>query len=139
VDASLAPYHQHHQELLRLAREHESRLAPALVRSHPDLCLAASQRLVASAKAYLSMENAVLFPALLEAVDTDIQAAARGLEAGLGDLKMRLRQFNHHWTHPETIRQVPEAFIEASQDLLRTLRQRIDLEEARLFPLVERA
>jgi iron-sulfur cluster repair protein YtfE (RIC family) len=139
VDASLAPYHQHHQELLRLAREHESRLAPTLVRSHPDLCLAGVQRLVASAKAHLSMENAVLFPALLGAVDADVQAAARGLEASLDDLKARLRQFNHHWTNAETIRHAPEAFIGASRDLLRVLRMRIDLEEARLFPLVERA
>lgn len=139
MDASLTPYHHHHQELRRLAREHESRLAPALVRNHPDLCLACAQRLIASIKAHLSMENAVLYPALLGAMDADIQAAARGLEAGLGELKTRLRQFSHHWTNAETIRLAPEAFIETSEDLLQVLRQRIEVEEARLFPLVERA
>ncbi|HEY3401392.1 MAG TPA: hemerythrin domain-containing protein [Geothrix sp.] len=139
MDASLAPYHHHHQELRRLAREHESRLAPTLVRNHPDLCLAGAQRLIASVKAHLSMENAVLYPALLGAMDADIQAAARGLEAGLGELKTRLRQFSHHWTNAETIRLAPEAFIETSEDLLQVLRQRIEVEEARLFPLVERS
>ena len=139
MDASLAPYHDHHRELLRLAREHESRLSPALVRQHPDLCLAGAQRLVASVKAHLSMEAAVLFPALLGAMDADIQATAMGLESELGDLKDRLRQFTHHWTNPESIRLAPNAFIETSMDLLQALRQRIDREEARLFPLVERA
>ena len=139
MDASLAPYHHHHQELRRLAREHEARLAPALVRSHPEACLAGAQALLATVKAHLSMENTVLYPALLEAVDADIQATARGLEAGLDELKTRLRQFSHHWPSAEAIRLAPEAFIETSRDLLLVLRQRIDLEEARLFPLVERA
>ncbi|WP_243295062.1 hemerythrin domain-containing protein [Geothrix mesophila] len=139
MDASLAPYHHHHQELRRLAREHEARLAPALVRSHPDLCLAGAQALLATVKAHLSMENTVLYPALLEAMDADIQATARGLEAGLGELKTRLRQFSYHWPSAEAIRLAPEAFIETSRDLLQVLRRRIDLEEARLFPLVERA
>ncbi|WP_243302682.1 hemerythrin domain-containing protein [Geothrix oryzisoli] len=139
MDASLAPYHHRHQELLRLAREHEARLAPTLVRDHPDQCLAGAQRLAASIKAHLSMENAVLYPALLGVTDADIQAAARGLEAGLADLKSRLRAFSHHWASAETIHLAPDAFISASHDLLQVLRQRIDLEETRLFPLVERA
>ncbi|WP_243317847.1 hemerythrin domain-containing protein [Geothrix paludis] len=139
MDASLAPYHHHHQELRRLAREHEARLAPALVRSHPEVCLAGAQALLTTVKAHLSMENTVLYPALLEAVDADIQATARGLEAGLEELKTRLRQFSHHWPSAEAIRLAPEAFIETSRDLLQVLRRRIDLEEARLFPLVERA
>lgn len=139
MDASLAPYHHHHQELRRLAREHEARLAPALVRSHPDVCLAGAQALLATAKAHLSMENTVLYPALLEALDADILAAARGLEAGLDEMKTRMRQFTRHWPSAEAIRLAPEAFIETSMDLLQVLRRRIDLEEARLFPLVERA
>ena len=139
MDASLAPYQDHHRELLRLAREHESRLAPALVRNQPDQCLAGAQRLVASVKAHLSMENAVLYPALFSAADADIQVAARGLEAGLDELKHRLGSFSHHWRSPETIRLAPEAFIAASRDLLQVLRRRIAVEEARLFLLVERA
>ncbi|WP_243287258.1 hemerythrin domain-containing protein [Geothrix terrae] len=139
MDASLAPYHHHHQELRRLAREHEARLAPALVRSHPDQCLAGAQTLLATVKAHLSMENTILYPALLEAMDADILAAAKGLEAGLDELRTRMRQFTQHWPSAEAIRLAPEAFIETSRDLLHVLRQRIDLEEARLFPLVERA
>jgi hemerythrin-like domain-containing protein len=139
MDASLIPYHHHHLELLRLAQAHEARLAPALVRNHPDLYLAATQRLVASVKAHLSMENTILYPALLGAVDADIQLAAKGLEADLDELKTRLRQFSHHWTSAETIRLAPEAFIQTSKDLLQTIRLRIDQEKARLFPLVERA
>ena len=139
MDASLAPYHHHHQELRRLAREHEARLAPALVRDHPDQCLAGSQALLATAKAHLSMEHTILYPALLEAMDTEVLAAARGLEAGLEELRTRMRQFARHWPSAEAIRLAPEAFIGTSRDLLQVLRRRIDLEEARLFPLVERA
>lgn len=139
MDPSLAPYHQHQQELLRLARIHESRLDSGLVRNHPDACLAGAQRLVALAKAHLAMENAVLYPALLGGMNADIQAAARALESGLDDLTFRLRQFGHHWTSADTIRQAPEAFIEASRNLLQVLRRHIEEEVTRLFPLVERA
>lgn len=139
MDASLAPYHHHHLELRRLAREHEARLAPALVRSHPDLCLAGAQALVATAKAHLSMETAILYPALSSAPDADIQVAAQGLEAGLEELRARMRQFISHWPSAEAIRLAPEAFIQTSQDLLQTILRRIDVEETRLFPLVDRA
>lgn len=139
VDASLAPYHHHHQELRRLARQQEERLAPALVRRHPDLCLAGAQALVATAKAHMSMETAILYPALSSTVDADIQAAARGLEAGLEELRTRLREFTRHWPSAEAIRLAPEAFIQTSRDLLQTILRRIDVEETRLFPLVDRA
>lgn len=139
MDASLAPYHHHHQELRRLAREQEARLAPALVRSQPDQCLAGAQALLATARAHLSMETAILYPALSTAPDADIQAAAQGLEAGLEELRTRMRQFTHHWPSAETIRLAPEAFIQTSRDLLQTLLHRIEVEETRLFPLVDRA
>lgn len=139
MDASLAPYHRHHQELLRLAQRYEARLDPALVRNHPELCLAGVQRLVALAKAHLAMETTILFPALQSGPDADILASARKLEAGLGTLKNQLGQYGHHWTSAETIRRAPEAFIEASKDLLQSLRYRIEIEVKGLFPLVERA
>jgi hypothetical protein len=139
MDPSLVPYHQHHQELLRLARIYESRLDQAQVRNQPELCLAGAQRLVALAKALLAMEQAVLYPALLCGMDADVRATAQALEAGLEDLKTRLDPFGHRWTSTDTIRRAPEAFIEASQGLLQVLRRRIEVEVTRLFPLVERA
>src|SRR5450631_1254917 len=101
MDASLAPYHQQHQELLRLAATCESRLDPALARQHPELCLAAVHRLVDLTKAHLAMETTILYPALLGDRDAGIQAAARALEADLDDLTVRLRDYGHHWTTPE--------------------------------------
>ena len=106
MDAALAPYHQQHQELLRLAASCESRLDAALVRQHPDLCLAAMRRLVGLTKAHLAMENTILLPALFGDVDADIQAAARALEEDLSHLNARLREYGHHWTSAETICQV---------------------------------
>ena len=139
MDASLAPYHQHHQALLRLAGNCESRLDVALVRNHPELCLAAIHRLVGLAKAHLAMENAILYPALFSDSDAEILATARRLEADLDGLKATLREFGQHWTSAETIRRAPEAFIGASLTLLGVLRQRIEVEVSSLFPLVERA
>jgi Hemerythrin HHE cation binding domain len=139
MDASLAPYHQQHQELLRLAANCESRLEPALVRQHPDLCLAAVRRLVARTKAHLAMENTILYPALFSDVDADIQTAARALDDGLNELTTRLRDFGHHWTSAEIIHFAPEAFIGNSLELFRVLRHRIEVEATGLFPLVERA
>lgn len=139
MDAALVPYHQQHQELLRLARIYESKLDQALVRKHPELCLAGAQRLVALTKAHLAMEHAILYPALLGGLDVGNQAIARALEADLGDLKSQLGLFIHHWTTAETIRRAPGAFIDASRDLLKVLRRRIDVEATRLFDLVEQA
>lgn len=139
MDASLAPYHQHHQELLRLASLYEAKLDLALVRRHPDLCLADAQHLVSATKAHLAMENAVLYPALLGGIDEEIRAAALALESDLRDLSSHLREYGHHWTSADTIRRAPEAFISASLGLLRALRRRIQEEATRLFPLVERA
>ena len=138
MDASLAPYHQHHQELRRLASHYESKLQPTLVREHPDLCLADVQHLVSATKAHLAMENAVLFPALLMGQDETVRAAAAALESSLRELSTQLRQYGHHWTNAETVRRAPEAFIAASLGLLRTLRHRIQEEATSLFPLVER-
>lgn len=139
MDASLVPYHDHHRELLRLARLYEARLDPTLVREHPDLCLAGAQHLVSAAKAHLAMENAVLYPALLGDLDANIREAALTLQSGLIDLGAQLRQYGHHWTSAETIRRAPDAFISTSLGLLHTLRRRIEEEATRLFPLVERA
>jgi iron-sulfur cluster repair protein YtfE (RIC family) len=139
MHASLAPYHQHHQELLRLARLCETGLAAGLVRDHPELCLAGVQRLVASTKAHLAMENAVLYPALLSGPDAGFQATVRALEADLTDLASPLRRFGHYWASTEAISRAPEAFVSASLNLLQLLRQRIEEEVTRLFPLVERA
>lgn len=139
MDASLAPYHQHQQSLLRLARLYEARLHPALVQKYPELCLTEAQRLVSETKAHLAMESAVLYPALLDDRDAEIRAAARALEAGLTELIGRLGRYGHHWTSADTIRRAPEAFVDTSLDLLRALRLRIEEETTRLFPLVDRA
>jgi iron-sulfur cluster repair protein YtfE (RIC family) len=139
MDASLAPYHQHHQELLRLANLYESNLNPAVVRNHPDLCLAEIQRLISVTKAHLAMETTVLYPALFSGRNEDVRAAAKVLESGLMDLSAQLRQYGHHWTSAETIRRAPEAFIDASLRLLGNVRLRIKAEATCLFPLVERA
>jgi iron-sulfur cluster repair protein YtfE (RIC family) len=139
MDASLAPYHQQHLELLRWAATCEARLDPAEVRQHPERCLAAVRRLVGLAKAHLAMENTILYPALLGDRNVNIQAAARALEADLGQLQSRLRDYGHHWKSPETVGQAPEAFTRNSRELFRILRHRIKVEASALFPLVEQA
>jgi hypothetical protein len=139
MDASLAPYHQQHQALLRLAATCEARLEPDQVRRHPDQCLASVRRLLEQTKAHLAMEHTILCPALLEAGDTDLLAAAGALEAGLAELTTKLREYGHHWTSAELIGRAPEAFIRTTRELFRALRGRIDAETTGLFPLVERA
>ena len=138
MDASLAPYHQQHQELLRLASQYESRLEAGLVRRHPEACLAAVQRLVGLTKAHLAQEHTILYPALLADRNADVQTAARDLEAGLQELSGRLREFGRHWTSAQTIGLAPEAFIRNARELFRVLRNRIEAETTGLFPLVER-
>lgn len=139
MDPSLAPYQAQHHALRRLARQQESLLAPAVVRAHPETCLDHAQRLVAELKAHLAMEDAVLYPALLGGTDADAQAQVQDLAVGRESLKLRVRDYRRSWASSELIGQAPEAFIQASADLLRSLRGCLEAEESRLYPLVDRA
>lgn len=138
MDPSLAPYLAQHDELLRLARRQASLLTPEAVRAHPECHWSEAQQLVARLKAHLAMEDAVLFPALLEGPDADSRGAARDLEAGQASLKREVGQYRHAWASAERIREAPEAFTQASLGLLRSLGRFLDAQATRLFPLVER-
>ena len=88
---------------------------------------------------HLALEDDTLYRELLVHPDPGVQRTARDFLASSHGLRKRLAASQHHPCSPEAPADQCEAFVAESRELFEQLRNRIEIEEERLYPLVKKA
>ncbi len=88
---------------------------------------------------HLALEDNTLYRELLVHPDPEAQRTARDFLASSHGLRKRLKDLSVFPCSPEAPTDQCEAFVAESRELFDQLRNRIEIEEERLYPLVKKA
>lgn len=137
---TIADLHRRRQEIVETASVIDSLMTPKQLSIHAiakvthillcDLCEMVTDHLAESHKD--------LYPSLLTHADASIKNMAWGLINNDKLLKPEFSQYKHKWLKDCEF-QFTEAFIEDTHGVLKSLMQRMDLEENTVLPRLERA
>lgn len=131
--------HRRRKEIIEMATVIEGLMTPQQLAIHPiakvahillcDLCEMMSD--------HLADEHKGLYPNLLTHGDTSVKNMAWGLINNDKLLKPEFNRYKRKWLRDCEF-QFTEEFIEDTQDILKTLRQRMELEENTVIPRLVR-
>ena len=94
-------------------------------------------KISASIKLHLAIEDRILYPALMAAVDPRIAATGKRYQQEMGNLAEIYTGFATRWNAAFKISEDPDAFRREANDVFKALHARIQREESELLPLAE--
>jgi hypothetical protein len=122
-----------HAEIGRTAE----RLADLTARQdRPESVGAVRWQLARLLMTHLALEDRILYPGLLQAIDADVRAATTTLQLETGTLAERFSLYMTSWSDDRIAREWA-SFCGDTDRVLSALRNRIDREEDTLYPLAE--
>ncbi len=94
-------------------------------------------RFTGKLKVHAAMENAALYPRLLESESAAVREQAQALYLEVGELYEVFARFSENWRSAEAVREDPKRFARETVELLQRLGQRMTRENEELYPLVD--
>ena len=131
------PYRNQHGRILTLLADLEASLDPDAVGADPVGLTMKSMHLVRWVQVHHVFEQESLFGLLTGRATPAERRAAERFESGLTRLDPVLVAHEGRWITTTAIAADPQGFAQATRALGRAIRERIDLEERHLYPLVE--
>ncbi len=129
--------HQH-QEIKKRCRRLLAAYERAPLERNLDGVWGQLSALMSVLKVHLTVEERVLYPALLRHDDQAIMARARKEVKALDALAIELQRFSSIWTSVGAIRARPDQFEVELRNLCAHTATRIEIEDGTLIPLVKR-
>lgn len=129
---------RHHRGLLEMAKELEKGLDLADQRARRQAVTFCLSRMTGLLALHLALEDKVMYPRLLGHRDWEVGSQTRRFLAEVGGFKEAFDAYRGKWMRPDRETAWSE-FTADTRAMLKTLRERILLEEGRLYPLLERA
>lgn len=126
-------YRQQHGEMRRLLDEASKNALPL----DPESCRSTLARLAGILKIHLAMEDKALYPRMLTHDDAQVRQTAGEYQQSMGQLAPAFESFYERWRLHGAIEQAPQEFSGALRVIQRALRERMDLEDANLYDLVD--
>lgn len=127
-------YRRQHAEIRRLLEKTGGSLVPL----DADACRSMLGRLAAMLNVHLGMEDRALYPRLMTHDDPLVREIAMEYRLNMGQLAAVFEAFAKKWGGGGAIEASPEHFARAHHAIAQALTQRMDMEDANLFALVER-
>lgn len=87
---------------------------------------------------HLGMEDKYLYPALQNSNDSNLKTLADEYIRDMGTLAKTFKDYVSAWSLPRSIQEKPEEFVKQTKTVFTALRQRIDREETKLYPLADK-
>lgn len=94
-------------------------------------------RLAGTLSVHLAMEDNALYPRLAARADGPLKALASRYAEEMGGIHADFTSYLSRWRAASAIARDTEAFLAETVDVLAALRERIDREDAELYPLVD--
>ncbi len=96
------------------------------------------ERLSEKLKQHFILEDRILYPDLLEHEDNKIRNTARGFLGGTKVIDEFFSRYRKHWRRHQAIIDDYDSFLRESKELFAFLEKRIEAEENKFFPLIEK-
>lgn len=94
-------------------------------------------RLAGKITVHLSMEDKVLYPAMLSHSDAKVKATAQKFINEMGGIATAFTQYNDKWKTASTIQTNPDGFIRETKGIVDALGARITKENNELYTLYD--
>ena len=131
-------YRQQHAAIIELLRQLEQNLTPAqLVQDSTDAWRALGE-LSGKIVVHLAGEDRWLYPELRSCGDASAEHMASSFAAEMGHIAERFKAYATHWLTPNAMRDQPQAFIDETREIARTLHDRMRREHVELYALADR-
>lgn len=131
------PQRSQHGRLLTMLADLEAHLEPASLQADPAGLAMKTMHLVRWVQVHHAFEQESLSGLMKGRATLAEQRAMARFEAGQDRLDPLLAAHEARWTTAAAIAAEPRAFTQATLALGQAIRERIDLEEQHLYPLVE--
>jgi len=132
-------FRHHHTEVRGLTAQIERLLDLKAILADAAPIAAAVRELFGKFGVHLAIEDATLYPRMLNHADATVREAARRFQAEMGGLKASFDNYRHCWPGPTAINRDPAKFVEETKQILATLSRRITHEDSHLYDLFDRA
>ena len=130
---NIAQLHDEHRELLDLLGQLSTAIAQAEPAPQAQL-FDLRMKICATLIAHLKVEDWAIYPMLVAHRDAAVAAKARRFSDEMGGLASAFAHYSQRWT-TLTIETNWSGFRSESAEIIQALRQRIEREEAELYPL----
>ncbi len=87
---------------------------------------------------HLVFEDDTLYAELVKHNSKSVNSIARAFHDSAKDIKKTFSGYFHHWCNPAVTDEEHEAMKQESKALFNLVRERIDYENDKMFPLVEK-
>jgi hemerythrin-like domain-containing protein len=126
-----------HREILETAENLDSLMKeqeyPGNCSSIVDLLAELSGKI----KIHLAMEDKHLYPLLLKSNNPELKNLAEIFASEMGDIGIAFKGYIEKWGSQSSLTEMPDQFIEDSNELFTALKLRIEKEEDDLYPLAK--
>lgn len=132
-------YRQHHLEVRALVTRINALLDPTSIDADPAPVAVVIRELFGKFGVHLAIEDAALYPRMVEHSDPRLRLAAETFQREMGGLKAEFDAYRNRWPGPTAIARNPREFIGETRNILAALQHRIDREDRDLYDLYDRA
>ncbi|OGS01774.1 MAG: hypothetical protein A2V88_12640 [Elusimicrobia bacterium RBG_16_66_12] len=131
-------FREQHKKALELMKLIQDRLSPAQVAADPQGVAMNLAKLSGVVNVHLSMEDKSLYPALMNHSNPLVKKSAEKFVKEMGGIASGFAAYYRKW-NAMTIGAAPDLFIKETKAIIATLSDRIQREEAELYPLADNA
>ena len=131
-------FRRQHSELLRLAGEIAGMLSVEQLSKDATEAARGLNKLAGLLLVHLTLEDASLYPRLLQHADPAVRTMASDYMTSMGGLKATFEGYAKKWTTAAAIQAGAAAFVTETNGIIDALGKRIDKENNELYALVDR-
>lgn len=128
---------EQHEDLSALVLGLQAFLKSDLVVENAEVIRKNLSTLAGKLKVHLAMEDKVLYPELLNHVDSQVSSLAQKYFTEHGGIKESFSEYSRKWAGATTIRNQPEDFIKETTALFSVLKRRIERENGELYKIAD--
>jgi hemerythrin-like domain-containing protein len=126
-----------HEQLLRLSEQIVDKLDPKRVPATAREIRSDLTTLAGKIGIHLTMEDKGLYHRMRDSKNSKVRAIAAQMQGEMGSLADAFHAFNLKWHSTEDIERHPTEFVREMNQMLQSLRDRIDRENTELYPLAD--
>lgn len=131
-------FRKQHDELLGLANSLAAELDSTKLAKDATAARSALSKLAGKLTLHLSAEDQHLYPDLMASDDSETRATAKKFVDEMGGIASAFLAYNEKWRTTSSIQSGPAEFIEETKGIYGALAKRIEMENTKLYPLMDK-
>ncbi len=132
-------FYDDHAEVNLIVKRIDGVLNSAVPTTQVEHLIETVQELFGRYSIHLALEDAALYPRLVEHSDAAIRETALRFQTEMGGIKAQFDAYKRKWPGKTSAKQNPQEFVAETRKIIAALKDRISREDGTLYPMVKRA